>query len=219
MFKPNKLLLFLLTPFLLIFNSPLFAEETVTITTYYPSPYGIYSSLETDKLGVGDNNSDSLFTSADVPTNSGEVWIKGNVGIGTTNPTYQLQLSTDSAAKPTSNTWTIVSDRRIKKNIADFTDGLSIVMRLKPRTYQYNGLGGLGYDDTNIHIGLIAQEVEPVAPYMVETGKGTIGGEQVGDFKSYQGHALPFILVNAIQHQQKEIEELKQEVSKLKGNL
>ena len=35
------------------------------------------------------------------------------VGIGTTSPSYQLQLSTDSAAKPTSNTWTIASDARI----------------------------------------------------------------------------------------------------------
>lgn len=40
----------------------------------------------------------------------------GNVGIGTT-PTYQLQLSTDSAGKPSTNTWTIVSDERLKKDI------------------------------------------------------------------------------------------------------
>ena len=41
----------------------------------------------------------------------------GNVGIGTTGPSYQLQLSTDSAAKPTSALWTIASDERIKEKI------------------------------------------------------------------------------------------------------
>jgi hypothetical protein len=62
----------------------LFAEEKITITTYYPSPYGSYNQLQTDKLGIGDNNSDGSFTSSDVPTTTGDVWIKGNVGIGTT---------------------------------------------------------------------------------------------------------------------------------------
>jgi hypothetical protein len=60
------------------------AEEKITITTYYPSPYGSYNQLQADKLGVGDNNSDGSFTSSDVPVTSGDVWIKGNVGIGTT---------------------------------------------------------------------------------------------------------------------------------------
>lgn len=70
----------------------LFAEE-ITITTYYPSPYGSYSSLQADKLGVGDNNSDGFFTAVDVPTTTGDVWIKGNVGIGTTSPGAKLDVN------------------------------------------------------------------------------------------------------------------------------
>ena len=38
----------------------------------------------------------------------------GEVGIGTTSPAYQLQLSLNSAAKPTSSAWTVVSDERVK---------------------------------------------------------------------------------------------------------
>jgi|GEM_PF-2966201 hypothetical protein len=133
----------------------------------------------------------------------------GNVGIGMTDPSYQLQLSTNSAAKPTHNVWTIASDARIKTDISNFTDGLETVLKIRPTIYKYNGLGGVGFTDTESHIGVIAQEVELVAPYMVETGKGQIGGITVNDFKSYQGHALPFILVNAIKEQQGQIEELK----------
>jgi hypothetical protein len=72
-----------------------FAQEQLTITTYYPSPYGSYNSLQTDKLGVGDNNNDGSLTSADVPTTSGDVWIHGNVGIGTTNPSSKLEISSE----------------------------------------------------------------------------------------------------------------------------
>jgi len=132
----------------------------------------------------------------------------GNVGIGTAGSTFQLQLSTDSAAKPTSNTWTISSDQRIKTNIQDFTDGLSTLLNIRPRTYTYNGLGGLGYDDTKTNIGIIAQELEPVAPYMIETGNGMIDGKEVSDFKSYQGHALPFIMVNAIKELHAKVEDM-----------
>jgi hypothetical protein len=143
----------------------------------------------------------------------------GNVGIGITSPVFQLHLSQNSAAKPTSNTWTIFSDERIKKNISDFTDGLNVVMMLQPRNYQYNGLGGPGYDDTDLHIGFIAQEIERICPYMVETGRGLIDGIHVDDFKVYQGHALSFVLVNAIQEQQEQIEALKKRIDFLESYL
>ena len=93
MFKPKKLLTFLSTFLLLTFNSLTFGEETVTITTYYPSPYGSYDSVQAYKLGVGDNNSDGSLSSVDVPTTTGDVWIKGSVGIGTTDPQTKLDVS------------------------------------------------------------------------------------------------------------------------------
>jgi len=82
---------------LFIFSS-VYAEETLTITTYYPSPYGSYNSIFTDKLGVGDNNSDGNHTSADVPATSGDTWIAGKVGIGTMNPLSRLSVGTDGDA-------------------------------------------------------------------------------------------------------------------------
>ncbi|MFA6415809.1 MAG: tail fiber domain-containing protein, partial [Candidatus Paceibacterota bacterium] len=122
----------------------------------------------------------------------------GNIGIGDSTPSYQLELSTDSAGKPSTNTWTVASDARIKTDVENFTDGLSTVLNIHPVTYKYNGQGGPGYNDLDTHIGIIAQELEPIAPYMVETRTGTINNQEVTDFKTYQGHALSFILVNAI---------------------
>lgn len=48
----------------------------------------------------------------------------GNVGIGMNVPSYQLQLSTDSAAKPGTSTGTIAFDERLKDIRAPFTRGL-----------------------------------------------------------------------------------------------
>ena len=61
-----------------------FAQEQITLTTYYPSPHGVYDSALADKLGVGDNDGSGDLDSGDVPSNSGEGWIDGNVGVGTT---------------------------------------------------------------------------------------------------------------------------------------
>lgn len=167
-------------------------------------------------LGMAEDNTGALHIgTSDLASKWFTVLETGNIGIGTSTPTYQLQLSTDSAAKPTSNTWTIASDGRIKKDIRDFKDGLNLVLKFRPRTYKYNGLGGDGYNDTQDHVGFVAQEVELIAPYMVETGKGTINGEEVDDFKSYQGHALPFILINAIKEQQAQIEKLQRRIDEL----
>jgi len=71
-------------------------EESITITTYYPSPYGVYNQLQTNSFGVGDNNGDGVLNAGDVPTTTGDVWIKGNVGIGTTNPNNRLSIGTQA---------------------------------------------------------------------------------------------------------------------------
>ena len=71
----------------------LLAEDTLTITTYYPSPYGSYNKLQTNSLGVGDNDNDGRLGSGDVPTTVGDVWIKGKVGIGIRDPAQKLSVA------------------------------------------------------------------------------------------------------------------------------
>jgi alpha-tubulin suppressor-like RCC1 family protein len=56
------------------------------------------------------------------PCSSNTLYINqtnGNIGLGKLNPNYQLELSTDSAAKPSTAYWTISSDSRLKDNIED----------------------------------------------------------------------------------------------------
>lgn len=58
---------------------PCFAQEQLTITTYYPSPYGSYNELQTNKLAVGDTNGDNKLTSADQPPENGQLYVARSV--------------------------------------------------------------------------------------------------------------------------------------------
>jgi hypothetical protein len=101
--------------------------------------------------------------------NTGRVTITsgGNVGIGTWfNPSYQLELTANSAAKPTSSSWTISSDARIKTVIDDWRRGLAAIMQLQPKVYRLNGQYG-SVDDGKNHISVIAQEAIEVMPEMI----------------------------------------------------
>jgi hypothetical protein len=140
----------------------------------------------------------------------------GNVGIGTTSPAYQLQLSTNSAAKPTSTAWTVPSDIRIKKDISPFTDGLNVIDKINPVNYRLNGKAGLPMDAPGI--GVIAQEVKDIIPYTIKTWKAKLNPTDKEETVLYDFDASPmtFVLINAVKEQQKQIEELAGEIRELK---
>jgi hypothetical protein len=123
----------------------------------------------------------------------------GNVGIGTASPAYQLQLSTDSAAKPTTNTWTIASDARLKTVLGDYEKGLDAICALRPVRYKYNGFGGMVADGKE-HISIVAQEAQEVFPECIGTFQGKLHGddEEETELLNYNGHAVTFALINAI---------------------
>ncbi len=90
----------------------------------------------------------------------------GNVGIGTTTPSYKLEISTDSAGKPgVGGLWTVVSDARIKTDIvpADLNRCYEIV---KSVPLKHFGFASGVYTDDQIqdkhNLGWIAQDVQKV---------------------------------------------------------
>ncbi|MFA5008748.1 MAG: hypothetical protein WC546_05960 [Candidatus Omnitrophota bacterium] len=72
-----------------LFLSQAFAQETLTITTYYPSPSGVYNELRVGRVAIGDNYMQANHCwSPDVCANqiaaNTDLVVEGNVGIGTT---------------------------------------------------------------------------------------------------------------------------------------
>ena len=142
----------------------------------------------------------------------------GNVGIGTSSPTYKLQLSTDSAAKPSTNTWTIASDERIKNVTGEYTKGLDAVCALRPITYEYNGAAGFEADGKE-NISIIAQEAIEHFPECVGTFNAKLNetDETETELYNWNGHALTFALVNAIKELKAELDTVKSELNALKN--
>ncbi len=140
----------------------------------------------------------------------------GRVGIGVTSPAYRLQLSTDSAAKPTSNLWTVPSDIRIKKDILPFTDGLGVIERINPVNYKLNGKAGLPLDEPGI--GVVAQDVKDVVPYTIKTWKAKLepADSEETELYDFDSNALTYVLINAVKEQQKQIDVLKNRIMELK---
>jgi hypothetical protein len=152
-----------------------------------------FYSLDTSGVGVrnaasiravnsqGDGTSTTTFngelafyTSAHNATESEAVRINsaGNVGIGDSTPSYQLELSTNSAGKPTSNTWTVTSDERIKENIqlADLDRCYDIVKNLPLKHYKWReDVYSTKQIEDRHALGWIAQDVKSVFPKAVNS--------------------------------------------------
>lgn len=95
----NKFILYFSAIFSVLFFSLSFAQEQLTITTYYPSPYGSYAELRTNQMVVGStyNNAANL-PSANLPANG--LMVEGMVKIGSsqTSPSGSLVISNRSGA-------------------------------------------------------------------------------------------------------------------------
>jgi len=90
-------------------------DEKITITTFYPSPYGVYKELATDGLKVGETYSGV----GNTPPTSGLI-VEGNVGIGTSDPQAKLVVMDGNVGIGTENPGTYDS-----KEVSLDVDGYS----------------------------------------------------------------------------------------------
>ena len=147
----------------------------------------------------GDDDSDTPFT------------IKYQAHNG--SDTEILKLSYNGELKVANNITAFtsgMSDRRLKDNITTIVDPLEKVMRLRGVSFDWNATSRKGKHD----IGLIAQEVEEVLPEVVsETNM------DVGDFadnpqvlKTVSYGPIVSLLIEAIKHQQTQIDALREKI-------
>ncbi|MBC7388228.1 MAG: tail fiber domain-containing protein, partial [Opitutaceae bacterium] len=135
----------------------------------------------------------------------------GNVGINTTAPTSLLSVN-GTADKAGGGTWGTFSDKRLKKDILDYNDGLSALLQIHPVKFKYNGKGPYK-DTTSEYIGVIAQEIKKVAPYTVETFSMKLDQNDKSEttLLKYDGSSLTYMLINSVKELKAQIDVLKAE--------
>jgi len=158
----------------------------------------IYGDFSTGMLGLGGTaaNTNPYLYIAD----------SSNVGIGTTNPQYALDVLAAGTgvmsqfANASGNCTISVtglscsSDENLKKNITASSYGLDAVMALSPVEYNWKTDG----NNTPKTIGFIAQQVQQVLPTLVSTGDN--GHETLNEMGM-----IP-VLTEALQQQEGQIE-------------
>ena len=98
------------------------------------------------------------------------------------------------------------SDARLKNNITAFTDGLNVISKINPVQFYYNADAPFKTDRQQV--GIIAQELEKFAPYMIEKNKQN----DYDDLRSVNNQAYTFILINAVKEQQQQIEKQQKQI-------
>jgi len=129
-----------------------------------------------------------------------------------------LVLHNDSAYKPGTNTWTILSDRRLKKNIEPLSGALERLLQLRGVTFQWlypSSQGGI----TGTQMGLIADEVSRAFPQWVGRDPKGYQTLTVGGFEALTAEALRELRAEKdrqLSEKDCEMEELRSEIENLK---
>jgi hypothetical protein len=125
----------------------------------------------------------------------------------TATGSYRFYVTTTGVISAVNTTISAIFDQRLKENIQDLDVGLSKIMALKPRKFDWKEGKGKNIKGDR---GWIAQEFEQVFPDMIDTWRDPAPeGEE--PYKSVRADLIP-VMVKAIQ-------ELKAEVDSLKAQL
>lgn len=183
-------------------------SESLTVTTYYPSPFGSYQELRVNQMAVGS-------TYVGSPLSDGNMFVQGLVGIGTTNPAAQLHVMGSAIINGALTVTGLIngapfpSDQRLKDIIGTCEYGIDVINQLNTVRFRFKKDNPLGLSSDKEHIGLIAQEVQKVIPEAVDMG--------ANGYLSLDTSPILYSMLNAIKEQQKEIEVLKKEINELKS--
>jgi hypothetical protein len=183
------------------------------------SKEGNISLVPTTSVGISGIVSIGSFTKGSVMTITNRTDIASGVpgvaaltlnGDSTGNVGATATLVVNGVAqKQNGGVWGATSDKRVKKEIRPFDEGLKKLLLFDPVVYKFNGKGGT-IDNGKDYIGLIAQDVEKVMPELVTSQMIKLNDEDKKE-SEVLGHdlsPLTFMFINAIKELNARIEKL-----------
>ena len=143
----------------------------------------------------------------------------GFIGLGIANPQAVLHVNGDIIA-----TGTITpSDDRLKNVLkSDNMPGLDQVLKMEVVRFAYNGAGGVAANDAQL--GVIAQNIQEIAPELVQDFKYVEEDEDNNvvleeTYLSIKDSEFKYVLINAIQDQQAIIADLQAQIEELRSSV
>ena len=179
--------------------------------------FGVYgASYHSSGIGGYFGNNENGIA---LQTGNGTVYLSGNVGIGTASPNQKLEVNgsirttalggggdRDIGVDNDGDIIIYSSDRRLKKNIKSLGDAVEKITKMRGVTFEWKNDKKMGKGK---RIGLIAQEVEKIAPEVVSHPKDGMLSIRYRD--------LTGLFVEAIKEQQDQIKTLEKKIKKLEG--
>jgi hypothetical protein len=152
------------------------------------------------KAGItGVTNSGFSIRDTDALANRFVIDSSGNVGIGTASPSTALEVNGTATVTALVET----STRELKDNIETLEDQSTIVDSLQPVSYTWKDSGEEDF-------GLIAEDVEEIAPHLVTKNKeGKVNGIKYSK--------LSVLLLDVVQKQNTLINDLNERITKLEN--
>lgn len=175
-----------------------------------------YAGIYSDLTSTGATN--------DLVLGASSTWVRIGPNGGGQNlyiSNGQLLLGADNAQKPSTSTWIITSDERLKTINGSYSKGLADIIKLNTITYKYKNVGEKKFDEkvlATTQVGFSAQEVQKIFPEAVGVGED--------GYLNLNMHAILVAYTNAIKEldaknkeQEKINNELKQRLEKLEALL
>lgn len=172
------------------------------------TPANVQGSFSGWNAGAGGLSGEADFVCNRGNGTGGFAWWSVNLAVNASGPIMTYSYSGNLTVP---GTVTQGSDRRLKTNDVEITDGLDKVLQMRPVEFDRRAM--LSDQDYPFHeSGFIAQELNEVLPILVTPG-GTGTDEEVWRV-NYTG-LIPY-LASAIKSQQSQIESLRAEISAMR---
>jgi hypothetical protein len=146
---------------------------------------------------------------------NGQVVINNNTILQNALANQFLQVNGDAVKNTNGNVWAVLSDVRYKKDIQHFNDGLDKLMKVRPVKFKYEGL----HTNDQEEVGIIGQEMQEIFPYMISNAalNNIATEEKKDDVLIYNGNALTYVMVNAIQELAAKVKDLEAQLAEVRS--
>lgn len=195
-------------------------SDLPTRLVFSTTPDGAASPVERFKIGANGaaffySSTSALYVSTALGANASDVLFDGRYSSSSTGGgTLSFAVRTNGNVQNSNNSYTAISDIKLKENIVDAGSQWDDLKALRVRKYN------LKEGQTHTQIGLIAQEVEPISPGLVyETIDRDGEGNDLGTTtKVVQYSVLYMKAVKALQEAMERIETLEAKVAALEAS-